>query len=99
MVDRRYRCQLERIGAPTWTCRAALTLLGALLVGYAILITATTPAGSRPVRLLLLIWSLVSAAVYVLHRGWRASYWFDDDADKPQSTPGAPSSNNDWSGP
>jgi protein-S-isoprenylcysteine O-methyltransferase Ste14 len=93
-VKRRYRCQLERFGAPPWTCRLILVLLGVFVLGYAALITAADSASRSPFWFVPAIWLLAGVALLLLYRGWMATYARSDDAGDAKPAAGAPSSNN-----
>ena len=73
-MEQRYRCQLERFGAPPWTCRLALAFLASAILTYAFVITVTTsPPAWANTWFLPLIWTLVIIALVLLFRGWRAT--------------------------
>ena len=94
-MEQRYRCQLERFGAPPWTCRLVLALLALLIAAYALLITAAASSVSRSkIWFLPLIWLLVALALWLLFRGWRASRLHFDGSSGPKEPPGSSSSNN-----
>ena len=57
MPERRYRCQLERLGAPAWTCRLGLAIVAAAVLCYAAVITvAASPVARSKAWFLPLIW-------------------------------------------
>jgi hypothetical protein len=73
-MEHRYRCQLERFGAPPWTCGLGLAFLASSILTYAIVITVTaSPLAWANTWFLPLIWTLAIVALVLLYRGWRAT--------------------------
>ena len=92
-MNRRYRCPLERIGAPPWPCRLALAFLGAATFAYATVISlATSTSIQAGAWFLAVMWLLVIVVRRLLYRAWRKSVIRTDPADD-SSRPREPSSN------
>jgi cobalamin biosynthesis protein CobD/CbiB len=94
-----YRCQLERLGAPHWACAVGGTILALIIVGSAVIISASlsrrpgTPSWALP-----LIWSLGLVGTVLAVRSVRMAFRSESNSGV-EGRGGAGPSNNRWRGP